>query len=166
MFVPFDSLPDSARIWIYQSSRKFDLAEVDIISRELLSFTEQWEVHGKPMKASYKLCFDQFIILAADEGHNEASGCSIDGSVRVLKNLGSRLNLDLFDRNAVAFKKEEVSLIPLSALKQRYREDGWSKDTLVFNNLVATKGDLSERWLVKAGNTWLTRYMTDETVKL
>jgi hypothetical protein len=166
MFVPFDSLPDTARIWIYQSNRKFGSGEVDIISQDLLSFTEQWEVHGKPMKASYKLCFDQFIILAADEGHNEASGCSIDGSVRVLKNLGDRLNLDLFDRNAVAFKKVDIFLIPLSKLKQQNTEGIWSKDTLVFNNLVATKGDLTERWLVKAGDTWLKRYAIDETVKL
>lgn len=166
MFVPFDSLPDDARIWIYQSNRKFSSGEADIISQELLTFTEQWEVHGKPMKTSFKLYFDQFIILAADEGHNEASGCSIDGSVRVLKNLGSRLNVDLFDRNSVAFKKEEVILIPLSKLKQQNAAASWNKDTLVFNNLVATKGDLKARWMVKAGDTWLKRYASDEAVKL
>jgi hypothetical protein len=166
MFAPFDSLPDNARIWIYQSNRKFSKGEVDIISKDLLSFTEQWEVHGKPMKTSFKLCFDQFIILAADEGYNEASGCSIDSSVRVLKNLGSLLNIDLFDRNAVAFKDNEITLIPLSKLKEQNAVGRWNRDTLVFNNLITTKGDLSERWLVKAGDTWLKRYTTDQAVKL
>jgi hypothetical protein len=166
MFVPFDSLPDDARIWIYQSNRKFSSGEIDIISKDLLTFTEQWEVHGKPMKTSFKLCFDQFIILAADEGYNGASGCSIDSSVRVLKNLGSLLNIDLFDRNAVAFKNDDITLIALSKLKEQNAAGRWNGDTLVFNNLIATKGDLSERWLVKSDDTWLKRYASDQAVKL
>jgi hypothetical protein len=165
MFIPFDSLPDHARIWIYQSDRKFNSTEADIISQTLSSFTQQWEVHGQPMKASFKLYYDQFIILAADEGYNEASGCSIDGSVRLLKQLGTRLSLDFFDRNGIAFKNaDQIFLIPMPELKTQHVAGKWRKDTLVFNNLVATKADLERHWVIEAGQTWLKRYLSDALV--
>ena len=38
MFVSFDTLPDNARIWIYQSDRKFSEKEEDFIQKNL----EEW----------------------------------------------------------------------------------------------------------------------------
>jgi hypothetical protein len=166
MFIPFESLPPHSRIWIYQSNRKFTSAESDIILQELSSFTQQWEVHGQPMKASFKLYNDQFVVLAADEGYNEASGCSIDGSVRALKSVGNRLNIDFFDRNFVAFKgAEEIFLISISSLKQQLAEGKWGRDTLVFNNVIGTKKELEQQWVVEANQTWLRRYLSDELIK-
>jgi len=168
MFIPFESLPDHSRIWIYQSNRKFSASEKDIIAQELLLFTEQWQVHGQPMKTSFKMYFDQFIILAADEGFNAASGCSIDGSVRILKTLGTQFNIDFFDRDKVAFKKDEnnILLFPLSALKEKFSQGVWEKDTLTFNNLIATKGDIEKGWIATAGSTWLKRYVAHEAMNL
>ncbi len=166
MYVSFDLLPDHSRIWIYQTDRKFSSSEKDIISSELTSFTEQWLVHGKPMKASFKIYLDQFIVIAADEGYNAASGCSIDGSVRVLKSIGSKCGLDLFNRSVVAFKKEnEITLISSSNLKQKYQAGLWNDKTLVFNNLITKKDELDNGWILPANKTWLKRYLSSETVK-
>ena len=78
MFVPFETLPIHTRVWVYQANRKISSSEKNIISTVLTSFTQEWQVHGQPMKASFHLYYDQFIVLAADEGFNAASGCSID----------------------------------------------------------------------------------------
>ena len=64
MFIPFDSLPDHARLWIYQANRPVTNSEKNIISDALLAFTQQWLVHGEPMMASYAIYHDQFLILA------------------------------------------------------------------------------------------------------
>lgn len=163
MFIPFDSLPDHARLWIYQANRPVTNSEKNIISDALLAFTQQWLVHGEPMMASYAIYHDQFLILAADEGYNAASGCSIDGSVRALKTLGEQLHIDFFDRGTVAFKKEnQLVLIPVASLKNAGKEGIWSEDTLTFNNLVATKGDFETGWIVRAGDTWLKRYILQD----
>src|SRR5688500_2176940 len=123
MLVPFQTLHDQSRIWIFQSSRKFNSRETKIISDALSAFTEGWLVHGSAMKASFDIRFDQFIILAADEQANAASGCSIDDSVRTLKKLGEELNIDFFDRTKVAFKnQDEVITIPISDLKKKLEE--------------------------------------------
>jgi hypothetical protein len=135
-------------------------SEKDIISDTLMAFTQQWLVHGEPMMASYVVCYDQFIVLAADEGYNAASGCSIDGSVRTIKALGEQLHIDFFDRSTVAFKKEnEIELVPVAVLKQKNGEGFWDENTLSFNNLVATKSDFEQKWIVAAGDTWLKRYV-------
>lgn len=165
MFVPFETLADHSRLWIYQATRKLSATETDIISASLLAFTEQWLVHGETMKASFKIYYDQFLVLAADEGHHAASGCSIDGSVRVLKDLGRQTVIDFLDRSNVAFKlKDDIVLVNLSSLKQKRTEGLWGKETLVFNNLITSKGDLFNNWIQPAGETWLKKYLLQETV--
>jgi hypothetical protein len=117
------------------------------------------------MRASFDLRFEQFIILAADEQANAASGCSIDDSVRTLKKLGAELNIDFFDRTQVAFKNnEEVITIPVASLKKKLEEKVWDSNSLMFNNLVDTKQELSENWLLPASSTWLRRYLPHETL--
>lgn len=165
MFIPFENIDASARIWIYQANRKLNSDEIKIISQALSAFTEGWLVHGSPMRASFDIRFDQFIILAADEQANAASGCSIDDSVRTLKTLGAELNIGFFDRSLVAFKKDDhVFTIPSNDLKEKLKDGMWNHGTLVFNNLVGTKQDLNRTWLVPAASTWLKRYLPQQTV--
>jgi hypothetical protein len=165
MYIPFEKIQSSSRIWIYQANRKFNSEESRIISHALEAFTEGWLVHGSPMQASFSLRYDQFIIIAADEDANAASGCSIDDSVRTLKRLGSELTLDFFDRTLVAFKKgEHVFTIPTSDLKMKLSDGTWRNDTLVFNNLVNTKRDLTQTWQIPAGTSWLKRYLPKQTM--
>lgn len=165
MFVPFEKISDRSRVWIYQSNRKLNLDEVRIISDSLKAFTERWLVHGSPMQASFDIRFNQFVILAADEDVNSASGCSIDDSVRTFKSLGSDLNIDFFDRAQVAFRTaDDVFLIPASELKNKLSDGIWNAGTIVFNNLVSSKGDLDKSWQAPAGSTWLKRFLPKQTV--
>jgi hypothetical protein len=165
MFVPFEKIGDHARVWVYQANRKFNSQEAKIISDALVSFIQGWQVHGSPMHASFDLRFDQFIILAADEEANAASGCSIDDSVRTFKKLGAELNVDFFDRSLVTFKNGETILtIATGDLKSKLNEGMWDGNSLVFNNLVTTKGELNAKWLAPARTTWLKRYLPQHTV--
>ncbi len=165
MLVPFSSLPDHARLWIYQSNRKFNLEEISIISEVLASFTKEWEAHGAPLLASFEIRFDRVIILAADEKSHAASGCSIDDSVRNIKGLGERLGIDFFDRTQIAFHSEQgVITVPLPELKQAYDQGKWDHQSLFINTLVNTKGELENSLLVPASSTWLKRYLPREKV--
>jgi hypothetical protein len=160
MFVPFESVSPTARLWIYQSGRKFTVEDKKTIHEFLKSFTEIWAAHGQPLKTSFDIRYDHFIILAADEDFNAASGCSIDESSRTIKDLGQRLSVDLFDRSSVAFQKNgDIIFIPLSDLRQKYVEHIWNEATPAFNNLIAQKSQLNGEWIIPAGNTWLKRYV-------
>jgi hypothetical protein len=165
MFVPFESISPTSRVWIYQSGTKLSEGDKTIISGHLKLFTEEWAAHGQPLKASFDIKYDHFVIVTADEGFNAASGCSIDACVRVIKDIEKELQLDLFSRDQVAFKKgDKVELTPLRDLRQKYREGFWNEKTLTFNNLVDVKGKLEEEWIVPSGSTWLKRYVPNETL--
>lgn len=167
MFVSFESLPGGSRVWVFQANRPLNAEEVKLMESKLQEFTQSWVVHGSPFNTSYKIVHSQFIILAADETQYSASGCSIDSSVRVLKELGQVLGLELLDRNQVAFwVNGGVMLVPLHAMKQKFQEGTLNEDTLAFNNLVQTKKDLDENWLVPAGQTWLKRYIQNPLAKV
>lgn len=167
MFVPFTSLSPESRIWIFQADRRIAANELEILESKLHDFTEGWTAHGEPLKTSFTVKFDQFIILAADENHHSPSGCSIDSSVRVLKEIEQLIGVQFFDRNQVAFKIEEkIILAPIQHLKQKLNDGIWNEETLTFNNLVSVKSQFEQEWLVPAGKTWLKRYIPNELVKL
>jgi hypothetical protein len=160
MFAPFDVLEDSARIWIYQAGRKFTLEEKNTISDTLRAFTHSWVAHGNPLKTSFTILYDQFIVLAADENFNEASGCSIDSSVRVIRQLDEQFSLSLFDRTKIGFLKgEQVEMIPLNELSRAIAEGRWKDNSMFFNNVIGTKGQLKNGWIIPANETWLKRYL-------
>jgi hypothetical protein len=164
MLVPFESLPLSSRVWIYQSNRKLSLYEKQLITEKLTDFVNQWSAHGQPLKASFLIEYDHFIILAADESYRTASGCSIDDSVRVVKETGGLANVDFFDRSQVAFLNEgQVLLIKQKDLKEKFKEGMWNEHTLTFNNLANTITHLRNEWICHAGKTWLTRYVPQQT---
>jgi hypothetical protein len=158
MHVPFNSLQPTARTWVYQANRKMTVDEKRTITRFLTDFTEQWLVHGEPLEASFDIRHDLFVILAAND---TTSGCSIDSSVRALKEAGSATNIDFFNRNLVAFKfPGEIRLTDLSLLKTTFQKGEWNEETLVFNNIASTLRELEDCWLAPAGSTWLKRYIT------
>lgn len=160
MYVPFSELEDSARVWIYQAGRKFSDSEKRTISEILSAFTHQWVAHGNPLKTSFEIFHDQFIVLAADENFEQASGCSIDGAMRTMQQIDKEYCLSLFDRTKVAFFKEAIITVSQSDLLKGLEQGVWGADTLTFNNVLETKGDLATRWVVPAQQTWLKRYLT------
>ena len=108
MFVPFDSLPGTARIWIYQADRKLNEGENHNFKRP--SFVhESMDAYQQPLKASFAVLHDYFVVLAVDESYTEASGCSIDSSVAVIRQLCAQLDVDLLGRNKIAFYRRTSS---------------------------------------------------------
>lgn len=167
MFILFENLPSKARVWVFQSNRPFTSEELGMAEAKLHEFTQSWAVHGAPFNTSYRIAYNQFIILGADETQQNASGCSIDSSVRVLKELEQVFSLELFDRSRAAFwVNEAVMLVPLQDLKQKFQDGTLNHETLAFNNLVQTKKDLDESWLAPAGQTWLKRYISNPLAKV
>ncbi|HYC86726.1 MAG TPA: hypothetical protein VEB86_15945 [Chryseosolibacter sp.] len=167
MFVPFDTLPSTSRIWIYQSNRRFSSDEKAIIARSLHEYCDRWVAHGQPLKSSYLLPHDHFVVLAVDENFNQASGCSIDTSVQAVRDIGAATGIDFFNRELITFtdKSNGTFFIELKKLREGYASGLWNENTLVFDNVVATKGALESGWLKPAAATWLKRYIPAEAVK-
>jgi hypothetical protein len=165
MLIPFENISANSRIWIYLADRKLSEEQSARISQFLTTYCETWQAHGAPLKASFVLKFDHFIIMAADEDFNATSGCSIDDSVRAIKEIEKMTGVSFLNRNLIPFKKgTDVQLIELSKLKENYLAGMWNDSTLTFNNLVDTKSKLDNDWIIEAGKTWLKRYIPNEKI--
>jgi hypothetical protein len=148
----------NSRVWIYQSSRLFSIDEALEIEEMLQEFVQQWKSHGVPVKGAAWLFFGQFIILMADETATGVGGCSTDSSVRMVKGIEQRFSVNMFDRTTLAFVvKDKVQLLPMSQLQYAMDQGFINGDTLYFNNLVATKKELEDNWIIPVKESWLTR---------
>jgi hypothetical protein len=159
MYIPFDELPQHARLWVYQGSRPFTEAEQNEIKQLLQQFATDWSSHGKGLQASAELLYDQFLVLANNEAEASASGCSIDKSVHFVRELEQRYNVSFFDRTKLAFLKNgEVEQVNLNEMKHKVAAGEVNKDTLYFDTLVNTYGELQQAWPRPAGASWLAKY--------
>lgn len=159
MYVPFDELPKSSRIWIYQSNRKLSDDEVASVDELLKKFVDEWAAHSTPLKASYQIKYNRFIILAVDQDYHSASGCSIDASVRVIQELEQKFGIDLLDKMNVTYKTGEfIAHKSLIDFKKMAKEKAVNANTIVFNNLVNTIEEFEEFWEVPAGESWHSRF--------
>lgn len=147
--------PDS-KVWIYQSNRAFTLSEALEIEAFLNKFSSEWRSHGDDVNAYCNLFFGQFIVLMADETRTTVGGCSTDESVRFIKELGSRFQVDFFDRTSLAFfVKDKIQLLPLNQLQYAIDNFFINSDTLYFNNLVNTKDHLENNWIIPVKESWI-----------
>jgi hypothetical protein len=158
-----NSFHPESRVWVYQSSRLFALSEALETELLLKDFVAQWQSHGVPVKGAGYLFFGQFIVLMADETATGVSGCSTDSSVRLIKNVEQNFGVNMFDRLNLAFVIKDktdsyrVQLLPMTQLQYAYDNQFITGDTLYFNNLVQTKKELEENWLIPVLESWVAK---------
>ena len=126
-------------------------------------FVENWTAHNKELNASIDIKYNQFIVLAVDETKAPATGCSIDKSVHFIKALENELKLNLLDKSKIAFLKEDkIILEKLPSIKSKVESDKISADSLTFNNMVTTKAEFDQNWLIPAAKSWMGRFFKME----
>jgi hypothetical protein len=153
----------ASRVWIYQSNRLLTLSEALQLEDRLNGFVGNWQSHGSPVKGYANLFFGQFIVLMADDAHDKIGGCSTDSSVRTIKEIESAFNINLFDRQLLAFLvKEKVQMLPLSQFGYALENKFISPDTIYFNNTVQSKAALENNWMIPVGQSWLSARMKQQ----
>lgn len=159
MEITLETMPESARLWIYQADRPLTPDEEQRIKGLTEVFISQWAAHGQKLKAAYSIEHHQFLILAVDESFNAASGCSIDASVDLIRKIQDQFNVNLLDRTKIAFFIDgKVTLLPMGSLKEAIGSGKIGQDTQIFNNLIDNTGDWRSNWMIPAGKSWLNRY--------
>ncbi|MEO1651915.1 MAG: ABC transporter ATPase [Bacteroidota bacterium] len=159
MYIPFQEIPPTARLWVYQADRNLEKSEIENIKEDLKLFITQWTAHQQTLKASAEVFYQRFIILSVDESLNAASGCSIDASVHFLKQLEQKYELNLFDRSQILYLEEDtLRTSSLKDLKQAIAEGKITQDTYIFNNSVSDREGFDKNWKQKAEASWMARY--------
>ena len=64
----------------------------------------------------------------------------------------------MFDRQNLAFAvKDKIELLPMNQLQYAVDNNFINPDSLYFNNLVQTKEELENNWLIPVKNSWLIK---------
>ena len=159
MTVPFTTLPETARIWIYQANRSFTEQETQEIAQKLTDFLENWTAHGTGLEAAFEIRYNRFIVIGLNQDTHAASGCSIDASVHCIQQLENDYHVDLLDKMNVSFRKGNTIVYqPLKEFKKAARHKAVTGKTVVFNNLVVNKEEYETAWEVPASASWHARF--------
>ena len=150
-----NTLPDSSRVWVYQANRVFTAEEIISLNEILLSFNVSWEAHGTKLNSAIEIYYNQFIVFFVDEGTQEATGCSIDKSMGIVKTIQQKLSVDLLDRMNLTFREgDDISTIRMTDFQEKAKLGEITSSTVVFNNLVESKSDFISNWETPASNSW------------
>jgi hypothetical protein len=159
MFANFNDLPNRSRVWIYQADRVFSVEESALVEQLLRQFVSKWEAHQHPLQASYQLRYQRFIILAVNADFYQPSGCSIDTSVALIRQIEQNFGIKLFDRLTLAYwDNDEVKTLKNKDLKARIAQGEFSMDTLIFDNTIQDKAGLETQWQIPASKSWVAKY--------
>lgn len=159
MYITFDQLPAHSRVWIYQAERALTEKEIEIVNQRLTRFCEGWNTHGNGMPTSFEIIDKQILVLAVDESGLGASGCSIDSSVKVLRELESLIGVNLTDQGKVSVRTSsgDLKIFPALGLKSKVQTGELTQEQEVINPLIRTKADLQQLWQ-PVRNSWLNKY--------
>ena len=156
-FIPKE-FSDNSRVWIYQANRAFSKTEIEELEGKIEKFTGIWNSHGSAVKSFAHLFFGHFIIMMADETNVKVGGCSTDSSFRFIKNIEKDYDIQLLDRQTLAFiVKNKVYLIPLEDINYSIENDIITTETLYFNNTILTKKQLLNNWIIPVKDSWLAQ---------
>jgi len=160
--VPFDTMPDDARVWAFAAVDPLTDEPAEALLREVDAFLDAWLAHGRTVIGARVWRDDRFLIVAADEAASGVSGCSIDALFRTLQGLETRIGTTLTDRSRVWWRSAggEVRAGTRAEFRERAAAGEVDSDTTVFDTTVGTVGGVrGDGWERRAGETWHARML-------
>lgn len=154
-----DKLVSESRIWVYGAERALTDAETSTIRTRLQEFVASWVSHRRELKAGADVLHNRFLVVAVDETQAEASGCSIDGSVHFIKELGAELGIDFFNRMRFSYRdgNGNIHTVGRDEFKELYKNGGLENDSIVFDPLVKELGELRQIFERPLEDSWHSR---------
>jgi hypothetical protein len=155
--VPFDTLPDDARLWVFASAEPLGAEQTRALLAEVDRFLDTWAAHGEPLRAARDLRDGRFLAVGVDQSTAGASGCSIDGLFRRLQALEPTLGTTLLGGASRVYWRDaggRVQAAPRADAKAHATRGAWGPDSPVFDLGVTTAGDWRTRFERPARESW------------
>jgi hypothetical protein len=160
--IPFHDLPPDARVWVFASDRPLSGDESGLLLEEVDLFLEHWQAHGAPLRSAREWRDDRFLVIGVDPTAEQASGCSIDGLFRGLRQLERQLATGLVAGGRVFYR--DASGVPRFALRHEvpllFDRGALTLDTPVFDTSVTDARSFGDRFERPARETWVASLLT------
>ena len=156
MTVSFSELPDSSKIWIFPSSRKFYDNEMPELFTKIESFLKDWT----ELSCGFELKYDRFIIIGVDTSEKNLTLKNHDDLTIFIQKLEAEYEVTLLDRINVCYKQGQfVQYKDLIDFKKMLKAGSVSKKTMVFDNMINEKQYLEYDWEIPITESWLNRFI-------
>jgi hypothetical protein len=156
MIQTFSQFPPESKIWVYAANRTLTTQEVLAVETSLQVFTQSWTAHEMPMRAASVVLYNQIVVIALDETQHSISGCGIDKSVKLMKDLGEQLKVNFFNRMQVlCLFSETLQIFDKHSLQLAINAGEVDANTQVWNPVVANLGEFLNKGFVKLSDFWM-----------
>jgi hypothetical protein len=159
--VSFESLPDSARVWVFGSDRAVVGAPADTMLAAVDNFLNEWKAHGVPLRCAREWRDDHFLAIGVDVTAENASGCSIDGLFRTLQQLQREIGAQLVGGGRVFYRGTAgVEVSTREDFSARVKRHEVKESTPVFDTSLTDAGAWRMRFEQPAGVAWTASYFS------
>lgn len=154
--IPFDDLPDDARIWVFGSSDSLSTdAQKDMLSA-VDAWLDEWTAHGEPLVCGRDWREGRFLVVGVDQRTAGASGCSIDALFHVLEGLETTLGTTFRGGDRVFYRAGAEAILAadresFAALAGKGLVD---ESTPVFDTAVTDAGSYRRAFELPLGESW------------
>ena len=156
-----------SKVWIYQCNRTLTETETATIESALNKFAKVWISHNEKLKAIGKVLLNRFLILIVDESLNVAGGCSIDSSVKFIREVETEFQISLLDRTLLLFEENEIlKEVLLIELNETISKNEIHPNTFYFDNTVTVLDELKNKWKIEIKNSWIASRFKSELLKI
>lgn len=154
--VPFDTLPDDARLWIFGAGAPLDEIDTPRLLAAVDTHLFGWTAHGAPLTCARDFRDEHFLAVAVDERASNASGCSVDGLFHVLQEIEEGIGTSMVGGGKVFFRDAAGFVHGISRAEFEHLAALGEVDarTPVFNTTLTTVGEYRTAFERPAGESW------------
>jgi len=164
--VPFETLPATARVWVFASDQPLTIEQAELLLGVVDEYLGEWRAHGQPLTCAREWRESRFLAVGVDQTDAYASGCSIDGLFRTLQQLQLALGASLVGGGRVYYRGPNGAIE--SVARDEFAQLGESGTvtgaTRVFDPTVATAGEWTSRFEADAATSWHAALLPDARV--
>lgn len=102
----FTGFAEESKLWVFGLDRSISNVEKEQLVNSLKSFLATWKAHGASVVGDVFVDFDRFIVISADSGSADTSGCSIDALFREVSAAAKLINAKLLSGSHVFFRHD------------------------------------------------------------
>jgi hypothetical protein len=159
--VPFDTLPDASRVWVFGSDRPLSEAGTTALLKGVEEHLTNWKAHGAPLTVGSQFRDNRFLVIAVDQTTAGASGCSIDGLFRVLQGLEPKIGASLIGGGRVFYRDAQAAVQSTTQgeVPALVASGAITKDTVVFDTTLTDLGAFRSGFEKRAKESWIRPMM-------
>lgn len=156
MYQSFDSLPESAKLWIFPFCQQLSPTQEAELSESMKNFVEGWKAHNQDVAGSFFVYESRLLVVAANIETTHVSGCSIDSLFKTVSAIADAIVAEVADPSKVVYRHaQDVVVIGRAEFQEAVRKGEINTSTKVFDNTIQCMAALQQGlWEKPFAESW------------